>query len=276
LFLRVNLSDGGVEDLPADQDDWLFSETTDLAASIIYLHPSLNQQPMPVWLIAADDYIADQGVGVGEDVFFVGLFSQHPGRSRNLPIVRFGTISLMPDDEERLRVVVARDENGYEHKRDLRAYLAEARSWGGHSGSPVFVSYSVTRQPGQITGLNVSGRIGPQFLLGLVQGHYDIDQEVSFIGDTGTGTVAVNAGMAVVIPGQEILDLLMHDDFEEDRQRRLEVYEEELPAATPDVVSPTKPEAPPVEQNDLTREDFERTLRKVTRRVNKPEEPKRR
>lgn len=62
----------------------------------------------------------------------------------------------------------------------------------------------------------------PIFLLGLVQGHYDIKSDVKFIGDVVTGEVAMNAGIAAVVPAQDIHDLLMSEDVvaERDQARR--------------------------------------------------------
>src|SRR5207253_3257650 len=44
----------------------------------------------------APDPGAKLEVGVGDEVFFVGLFVQHAGEARNLPMARFGHISRMP------------------------------------------------------------------------------------------------------------------------------------------------------------------------------------
>jgi hypothetical protein len=130
-------------------------------------------------------------------VFFVGLFSEHPGVERNQPILRFGNISMMPG--EKLLV------NLGDSSARIRAYLVEARSWGGHSGSPAFVYFPPDRFGNSIS----VGMTLPIFLLGLVQGHYDIKSDVKFIGDVEEGQVAINAGIAAVVPAQEIYDLLM-------------------------------------------------------------------
>ncbi|MFC1908948.1 hypothetical protein ACFLXD_03695 [Chloroflexota bacterium] len=86
------------------------------------------------------------------------------------------------------------------------AYLVESRSWGGHSGSPVFIYFPITRKPGVID----FGHQQEFALLGLTQGHFDIPKDVIFTGDIlGTGEVPLNAGIAVVIPAEKIIETLM-------------------------------------------------------------------
>ncbi|MGA2555914.1 MAG: hypothetical protein ABSG04_06525, partial [Verrucomicrobiota bacterium] len=67
------------------------------------------------------------GLGIGDEVCMVGLFSFHEGQSRNHPILRIGNIAMLPD--ERIKTSMG----------EMEAYLIEARSIGGLSGSPVFV-----------------------------------------------------------------------------------------------------------------------------------------
>ncbi len=55
--------------------------------------------------------------------------------------------------------------------------------------------------------------------LGLVQGHYEIGKDVEFLGDMlGSGKVPVNTGMAIVIPAQKILDMLLLPQLAEHRK----------------------------------------------------------
>jgi hypothetical protein len=67
-------------------------------------------------------------IGIGDDLCIVGLFSQKYGVNKNLPIVRSGIIAAMP-------VEPFQDDSGELY----HAYLAEVRSIGGLSGSPVIV-----------------------------------------------------------------------------------------------------------------------------------------
>jgi hypothetical protein len=66
-------------------------------------------------------------IGIGDAVFITGLFSHHPGKARNLRVIRVGNIAAMPDEPVKTQ------------RGEMEAYLIEARSLGGLSGSPVFV-----------------------------------------------------------------------------------------------------------------------------------------
>lgn len=97
------------------------------------------------------------------------------------------------------------------HTMRVDAYLVEARSWGGHSGSPAFVCYPPDRKMGK---LDLGPRRKLVALLGVVVAHFGISEEVKFEGDiAGRGAVAVNSGMAVVVPASKINELLMLEEF---------------------------------------------------------------
>ena len=67
---------------------------------------------------------------VGDEVATVGLYTSHHGHTKNIPVVRVGHISMLPDEP----VMSTR---GY-----VEAYLVEVRSIVGLSGSPVYIARS--------------------------------------------------------------------------------------------------------------------------------------
>jgi len=223
LFLRVNTRDSYV-DVPTEPDDWFESDRDDVAVTLWQPDDAAVFQAVPMDCFVSSNYsfsgsidfpIDETAVCVGHDVFFVGLFSQHPGKARNLPIARFGAISRTPGES----ISIGRDKGVAE---ELVAYLVEARSWGGHSGSPVFWCFSIPMT------LYVNGPPDPEIparriptfrecsvvaLLGLVSGHFDIPQDAVTQGDImGRVTTPVNAGIAVVTPAHAIRELLERDD----------------------------------------------------------------
>ena len=213
LYVRVNTHKGGFCYFKTTQDSWVGHVSTDVAAIRVALLPvDLDFRPIRLSMLATDEYVNRNKIGEGDDVFFAGLFTMHPGHERNQPIIRFGNISLMPHE----KIAVQMDSRGKAAQID--AYLVEARSWGGQSGSPVFIYYPPDRTPGMTI---VGG--GPEpALLGLVQGHYDIQQPVS-IGDMPLkGKVPINAGIAVVVPSQKIIELLEGEKLVEERKRIFE------------------------------------------------------
>jgi hypothetical protein len=143
------------------------------------------------------------GIGPGDEVYIVGLFTHHTGKSRNSPIVRVGNIAMIPIDRVSVRGL-----------GEVEGYLIEARSIGGLSGSPVFVHPTVnlpglfkwgTNQPATAVAMDDA-----LYLLGLMCGHYDVDLhsvDGTPIGGPRQGD-NVNVGVGIVIPSYKILEII--------------------------------------------------------------------
>lgn len=215
IYIRVNNSDSSVECLKAEKENWVLSDKIDVAIINFKKQSNHDLKCIPYNMLATDELIKKESTGIGDEIFFVGLFSEHYGREHNLPVVRFGNISLMPS--EKLSVRVAKD-----MIIQVNGYLIEAMSWPGHSGSPVFIYYPFDREPGKsrIASSPPNGILKnadplsgtEQFkLLGLVSAHYPIEQEVKMsetIPEEQKGQIEAQSGMALVIPAQGIIDTL--------------------------------------------------------------------
>ncbi len=138
--------------------------------------------------------IESEEVGIGDEIAITGLFTGHHGTERNIPIVRMGNVAMMP--EEKVKT---------EHFGDIDAYLVEARSVGGLSGSPVFVETSSWEgTPLQKERLR---------LLGLIHGHWDIRASMRADVEDASRTDNISTGIAIVVPAQKILQILLSDEF---------------------------------------------------------------
>jgi rhodanese-related sulfurtransferase len=151
---------------------------------------------IPEDTLLTDAKIRDFDVGLGDELTIIGLFTRFVGGTRLTPLVRTGNIAMMPKDKLPTQAFGR-----------MEAYLAEGRSIGGLSGSPVFVRNTVKMpihnaqgEPGYISGL------GPGHLLGLVHGHWDLP--LSF--DGAQELEAVNMGVSIVVPAKKILETLYH------------------------------------------------------------------
>ena len=137
----------------------------------------------PAAMAATSEIFNVNSIGVGHEVFITGLFRTHYGNQRNVPIVRVGNISMMPGEPGETK-----------YCGDIDAYLIEARSIGGLSGSPVFVNIGVF---GAATPRNdfvpyLGERI---YLLGLMHGHFDIQNlNDDVVIEAGT-TQRINTGI---------------------------------------------------------------------------------
>lgn len=139
-----------------------------------------------------------EAVAIGDELFFPGLFSPHYGEDRNIPIVRIGNIAAMPSEK-----VAVRFDGGTIKKID--AYLAEVRSMGGLSGSPVF-AYMIGHRFGAFRLSSVT----PFRLLGLIRGHFDAEAVVpdTALAESEERPQRINMGIATVVPAQKILEVI--------------------------------------------------------------------
>ena len=153
------------------------------------------------------DIVANQDVGIGDDVFMVGRFAQHSGSdTQNIPAVRFGNISAMPI-EPILR------EDGIKQQ----SFLVECRSIPGFSGSPVFVFKQDFDQPqmvNQFTGAKIAGWNGIRQLVS--DSYWLLGIDWCHLRDA----TKTNTGMAGVIPAWKILELINSEQFVSDRKQK--------------------------------------------------------
>ena len=128
----------------------------------------------------------------GEDVWFISLMLVFPGEQRNLPVVRRGSITLMPSEPLR----------GAYGLSDY--YVIAVRAYPGHSGSPVWVNYGNTFS-----------------LLGVLVYSYPDLKELQKVTETEQGYS--NLDLHLVAPIEKVIDIINSDS---ERKRRGEGREE--------------------------------------------------
>jgi hypothetical protein len=250
LYLRVNRVFGGGQpvDIKVPTSAWRFHAVTDVAVCAV-AWPEERLEVMTIPLSAfpqGDEGTYFNGVAENEDVMICGLLTNFPGSERIQPIVRTGTIALMPYE----KVMVSIDRNT---SRNVDAYLLEMTSWPGLSGSPIIVYPNRNPMNPRMLDFMI-----PYLLLGLVHGGLEIDKEVKFSRERAT--VKLGSGIAVGIPAESIREVLMNDP--ELKLQRMELYEQIKEDKKP-LAEPHSNEEPP----SFTRQDFESDLRKASRRV---------
>lgn len=259
MAVRVNSGESHI-DVPTEPDDWTGAHDSDVACCY-WSSTEGEVSALPLSQLVRSDYtypfghltFADGNAGwgpaelyVGAEVVFVGLFSQHAGVSRNLPIARFGNVSRMPREP-----VTVKRPWGTEK---VEGFLVEARSWGGHSGSPAWWAHPVT----QVLELPVGGttpnraerRAGVRqrtvsasrqtyffAVMGLVSAHFDIPTEAELTGDVlGSVRTPINSGIAVVTPAHFIRALIDSDEVRSEAEEFRRLYDPTAPA-TMDILS---------------------------------------
>lgn len=148
--------------------------------------------------LVEDAHNSIHDIGIGDEVYLAGLFANRVGKQKNIPIIRVGNIAAMPDPTE---LILTR--MGF-----IEAYLIEARSLGGLSGSPVFVNLGIMRKIGGQFRYSELPH-GTAFLIGLMHGHYDVEVAAPNDGDAARETAErINKGIAIVVPSHKILEVL--------------------------------------------------------------------
>lgn len=154
---------------------------------------------IPFSMCASDKTFDEHEVALGDEIFISGLFRHHFGKSRNIPIVRTGNLAALSEERIKTRGL-----------GEIDAFLVEARSIGGLSGSPVFLNLGVTRQiGGQVKFTTGNGPIF--FLLGLIYGHFDSpggEVDAAEIEADASTNEKVNAGIAIVVPIEKVREVI--------------------------------------------------------------------
>jgi hypothetical protein len=147
-----------------------------------------------------------------------------------------GNVAMMP----REKIIGLEIEKG--KPVDCEAYLIEARSIGGLSGSPAFVCETLKMEGAAVASdehyESSAYFYGSFFSLGLMHGHWDVKEqdfnevEVRPIQNDPQG---VNMGIAVVVPAKKILEIITdHPALISDRLKAERIAQKEMGAAIKD------------------------------------------
>jgi hypothetical protein len=190
-----------VETISLIDANWHFStdESVDLAVIPFSAPPKVyDYERIPVDLFVTQE-MADKNLVVeGDPVLFSGLFIQSFQKVHTLePIVRSGTLAMIPNEAMETTL----------HKLG-RVYLAEAHSFGGNSGSPVFVDIAKFTNP-----------IGFSYkLLGVISGEILESSDFTLhVATSYTANLAANSDISVVVPASEIKSILDSPSLQAER-----------------------------------------------------------
>jgi hypothetical protein len=291
-ILRLNTVDGKSRFIKTEADDWKWiPKGDDIAALDVteYLDRSKDAFSfIPQDLFLTKEFIAQVELGIGEDGFMLGLFAEIPGQRRNLIAARFGNVSLLADDDTPVK-------QGHEIRRP--SHIFDIRSRPGFSGSPVFVYRTPTgdlrsaahyRPPDRVRVMTEVVQDNPddearwnafvteqsknQFIriLGIHTAQYRDTVKAIKTGKTAAegenlilhgDKLSMPNSMTVIAPAWEILKLLNHPDFKEQRQQRemrmvrKQKPNEPEPESTSDIAHPDA-DASDTEANPRHLEDF--------------------
>ena len=196
-----------------------------------------------------DAVLEEEAINAGDDVFITGVFTSHCGETKNIPIVRAGVIAAMPEEP-------VWTPDGY-----MDAYLVEAHSIGGLSGSPVFVQMAPYRV---VDGAVRQSTKRTHYLIGLMKGHFVIEStEDAVMEHEEGGTGKINTGIGVVVPSRIIEETCEQPKLAGQRQEILSKLAAESGGVNDSTVSPKKSEPSTTADNPSHAEDFSRLLASV-------------
>lgn len=144
--------------------------------------------------LATKKTLADLRITENDEILFTGLFAWHLGTTKNYPIVRHGKLARISQE----RIPLDRTDPA----KTADVHLADVMSFGGNSGSPVFLRIGGIRDEGTaIAGYSYR-------LLGVMQGFFPEGLDVAIQIAELHGVAAQNSGIAAVIPSEKITNIL--------------------------------------------------------------------
>lgn len=206
LWVRVNRWKGGSELLPLFVDSFrppMFVHTNaSVDIAVVGWAPVQGEfdfPMLPVEMLAEQNAVSTGRIVEGDDVSFPGLFVSYYGSSNNVPVFRFGRVSILPTEPIQWG------------KEKCELYFIESTCFGGNSGSPVFVRYSMDRNGGLQVGGNAF------FVAGLLIGYFNDLQPLKWVDVAAIPVNANNSGISAVVPAHLIREILYSPEMKKSR-----------------------------------------------------------
>lgn len=203
IILRVNKKVGGViyDRFPLNEEIIFQHEdkNVDLIAIPVTPQNYVDYKSIPLEIITDDEILSKTGLGEGDEVFFSGLFHHHIGKDENMPLYRFGKMSVMSNEK-----IKWKEEGKLETEVNL--YLMECYSTKGSSGSPVF--FRVTPQHETM----MMEKPHKVYLAGVLMGGFQDPVFVKTYDEKDKGLIAENLGITAITPAYKLRELLLSGD----------------------------------------------------------------
>ncbi|MBA1142259.1 hypothetical protein [Mesorhizobium neociceri] len=197
-FVRLNRKDGSAPDVfEIDPVEWYpHSGPHDVAVAIGVGNGKVHSFSKSVHYeqLLTRDMVREYDIGIGDDVFMIGRFIGHDGKTHNRPSVRFGNISVDVGN-------IYNSSSGHNEE----SYAVEVKSKPGYSGSCVLV-YALKSSTSRR-----SEKKEFVLCLGINWGH--ILERRPVLDDTGKEVepkryVRVPSDMSGIVPAWRILELI--------------------------------------------------------------------
>jgi len=201
---RVNTKAGGSKLISSRSTRWYrhpYDKYADVALHEWPDDPDQDLYYCPAYMLLTPEIETKESVAAGDDLVIISLFTRAIKDPQcNNPIVRSGTLSVSPPIPFPVRDP---DDPNNQPSGSTELYLAETRSFGGISGSPVYVFVSIQFKDNKY----VFDPLGPCYLLGMMRSHWNIPEDQLDEYDFATKE-GINLGISLVTPAYKILETL--------------------------------------------------------------------
>lgn len=206
ILVRLNKHDGGFDFIPIKLSGTNScpvivhkDKSVDFAAIAWEANEKIYKyKSIPENMIGTKEMFKKYNVGVGDETFLAGVFSQYLGIANTYPIVKFGKIVILPDEKIEFKF----DTN---ESRVREVFLVDLEAVTGNSGSPLFINLNNRRGITKdiINPLNY-------MLGGLISGYYPDNKPLKdFYGNNSTMSISLkNDGFSLVEPSYLLHDML--------------------------------------------------------------------
>lgn len=202
---------------PEGPFQWRFpaDSSIDLAVIPFALKDEYDVMRISVTFFFTQDVWKTYRIGPGDKVLTCGYFLHYAGLHQFQPIIREGSLAMVPDDV--MPVPIGGSAN---------IYLADLHIIPGNSGSPLFLAPAFT-----IGGYVTDSKGGvPYGLVGIVSGYMWEDNQLTLHAATDyETTIHANSGIAMVVPVDQLKELLSSPELQRERDAALEDYKRKNP-----------------------------------------------
>jgi hypothetical protein len=193
VYIRINRKDGYSDTIaiPLVQNGiprYFLHPDSAVDLAMVPAFPDGNRYDFlftPVGMIAPIDFLKQESVAEGDEIFYTGLLDTHLGVFRNIPVVRFGKITQLSDEKYLT-------DKGY-----TELYLAEIEINDGTNGSPLYY-YAPAVKEGEKNAIPAK-----LLLAGIISGNYG----------------KKNSGLVSVVPAYKLSELLMIPSAVKEREK---------------------------------------------------------
>jgi hypothetical protein len=215
LNLKTAVNGTKVHEVPLPPDGtlrWHFPADASIDVAVIpfALDETYDVTQLTPGLFFTEDLFASLRIVPGDKVMTCGYFVHYAGAHQFQPIVREGSLAMIPDDSMPVPI-----------GGTAKIYLADLHIIPGNSGSPLFLAPSFTL--GGIVSDSHGG--SPYGLLGIVSGYmWEDDKLTLHAASDYEGTIHANSGIAMVVPVEQLKALLDSPELQRERDAAVADY----------------------------------------------------